>query len=234
MMTLFNTSSKLCDIIFYDSSVISVINRFGINLGVGDSSVSDVCHKHNIDESFLITIINTFLNENYFPEMILRKYNINNIIEYLEKTNAYYEQFQLPNIERHFNILINKSESDNGNLHLLQNFFLELKQELIARINNDKSIWFPKLKKLNRNFNELSEIKLLHFKDGNHSIEDKLNDLKSFFIIHLKGIYDINLCHAVIASIIALEKDLKQNNRIRERILRPIEHALTNVEINDK
>ena len=87
---------------------------------------------HNIDESFLISIINTFLNENYFPEEHLRMYNINNIIEYLEKTNAYYEQFQLPNIERHFNLLINKSESDNGNLHLLKTFFLELKQELMT------------------------------------------------------------------------------------------------------
>ena len=59
---LFNTNSKLCDIIFYDSSIISVINRFGINLGVGDYSISEICQKHNIDESFLISIINTFLN----------------------------------------------------------------------------------------------------------------------------------------------------------------------------
>lgn len=228
---LFNTNSKLCDIIFYDSSIISVINRFGINLGVGDYSVSEICQKHNIDESFLISIINTFLNENYFPEEHLRMYNINNIIEYLEKTNAYYEQFQLPNIERHFNLLINKSESDNGNLHLLKTFFLELKQELIARIHEDNTMWFPKLKKLNSG---IGEIKLHHIKENNHPIEDKLNDLKSFFIIHLKGVYDINLCHAVIASIIALEKDLKQNNRIRERILRPIEHALTNRERDDK
>ena len=92
-------------------------------------------------------------------------------------------------------------------------------------------MWFPKLKKLSSG---IGEIRLHHIKENNHPIEDKLNDLKSFFIIHLKGVYDINLCHAVIASIIALEKDLKQNNRIRERILRPIEHALTNRERDDK
>ena len=119
-MTLFNINSKLCDIIFYDSSVISVINRFGINLGVGDYTVAEICRSHNLDENFLIVIINTFLNEKYFPERLLKTYSITKIVNYLEKTNSYYEQFQLPNIERHFNLLIMKSNADDGNLHLLR------------------------------------------------------------------------------------------------------------------
>ena len=126
-MTLFNINSKLCDIIFYDSSVISVINRFGINLGVGDYTVAEICRSHNLDENFLIVIINTFLNEKYFPERLLKTYSITKIVNYLEKTNSYYEQFQLPNIERHFNLLIMKSNADDGNLHLLKRFLMRLR-----------------------------------------------------------------------------------------------------------
>lgn len=226
----FNVNTKLSDIIFYDSSIISVINRFGIKLGVGDSSVKDIAKQYNIDDSFLITIINTFLNESYFPEKILKNFSIEKIIDYLQKTNSYYEQFQLPNIERHFNLLISKSDNSDGNLNLLMNFFLEMKRELIHRIDNDKNNWFPHLLMMSKNI-QLEEIKPYKFVEISHPIEDKLNDLKSFFIVHLKGKYDLNLCHAVIVSIIALEKDLKQNNRIRERILRPIEHYLENTNI---
>ena len=56
-------------------------------------------------------------------------------------------------------------------------------------------------------------------------IEDKLNDLINMFVLHLKGNYDINLCQAVLISIMALKKDINQNNRLRYRILYPlIEH----------
>lgn len=226
----FNINSKLCDIIFYDSSVISVINRFGIKLGVGDVTISEISKQYNLDASFLVTIINTFLNKSYFPEKIFKNYSINKIIDYLQKTNIYYEQFQLPNIERHFNLLLSKSENSNGNLNLLMKFFLEMKNELMIRIEYDRNNWFPRLLSMS-NKAQLEEIELCQLAQTIQPIEDKLNDLKSFFIIHLKGEYDINLCQAVIMSIIVLEKDLKQNNRIRERILRPIEHFLLNTNI---
>lgn len=228
-MTLFNIDSKLCDVIFYDPSVITVINRFGINLGVGDSSISEICQSHNLDESFFLTIINTFLHEEYFPEKILKSFSISKIVDYLNQTDSYYEQFQLPNIERHFNSLIMRSESDDSNLHLLMKFFQEVKNELLSNIDNDRKKWFPKLKELEKNHGGIEETELYSVEDCHHPIADKLNDLKSFFIIHLRGKYDVNLCHAVIATIISLEKDLKQNNRIRDRILRPMEQVLTKI-----
>lgn len=229
-MALFNIDTKLCDIIFYDSNVITVINRFGITLGVGDKTIKEICVTYNLDESFFLTIINTFVNDEYFPEKILKSFSIKKIVDYLSITNAYYEQFQLPNIERHFNSLIARSDAENSNLPLLKRFFLEMKQELLQRIEYDRTQWLPELLKLDFPTQDTEEIRLRHNVDQTlHPIEDKLNDLKSFFIVHLKGKYDINLCHAVIAAIITLEKDIKQNNRIRDRILKPLELAFKQI-----
>jgi regulator of cell morphogenesis and NO signaling len=65
------------------------------------------------------------------------------------------------------------------------------------------------------------------FNEGPDSIEDKINDLINMFVIHLTGDYDLNLGHAVLFAIFSLKKDIKQNNRIRNRILRPISIALS-------
>ena len=62
--------------------------------------------------------------------------------------------------------------------------------------------------------------------DESTTIEDKLSDLKNMFIMHLSGQYDLNLCYGVIVAIITLEKDIRQNNRIRNRILLPISRSL--------
>ena len=86
-MALINAETKLCDVILHEPSVIPVINRFGIILGVGDKSIRTVCEEKN-----------TFINEDYFPENRLKSFCATQIVNYLTQTNAYYEQFQIPNI----------------------------------------------------------------------------------------------------------------------------------------
>ena len=135
-MALINAETKLCDVILHEPSVIPVINRFGIILGVGDKSIRTVCEEKNLDCEFFVTILNTFINEDYFPENRLKSFCATQIVNYLTQTNAYYEQFQIPNIERHFNFLINQSDSENNNLELMKQFFDELKkgQELLVSL----------------------------------------------------------------------------------------------------
>lgn len=226
-MAIYTTDSKLSEIILNNPSLIPVINRFNIFLGVADKTVEDICNEKSLDANFFIAILNTFINDEYFPEKIIKSFNIKIIIDYLNKTNAYYKHFQLPNIERHFNSLISRSDSGNNNLYLMQKFFLEMKQELLAQIDYDQNEWFPKILQIDSSIIDYNkEIILNHNGDEPNPIEDKLNDLKSFFIIHLSGEYDFNLCNAVIATIYTLEKDIKQNNRIRNRILKPMTNVL--------
>ena len=205
-MPIYNKDSKLSEPILYDPSVIQVINRFGIYLGVGDYSVREICMRHNIDVDFFLAIINTYLNRDYFPERIAGEVNRHLLLEYLSKTDAYYRDVQLPNIERHFSLLISKSVSEkdcNGadqpsNLGLLKGFFEEVKGELLGFIGKGER-------------ERIGEGAL---------IEDKIGDLISFFVIHLRGDYNRNLCVAVVTALTTLAKDLQQNNRIRDRILK--------------
>ena len=125
-MALINAETKLCDVILHEPSVIPVINRFGIILGVGDKSIRTVCEEKNLDCEFFVTILNTFINEDYFPENRLKSFCATQIVNYLTQTNAYYEQFQIPNIERHFNFLINQSDSENNNLELMKQYSVPL------------------------------------------------------------------------------------------------------------
>ncbi len=225
-MALIHAETKLSDIILHEPSLIPVVNRFGIILGVGDKSIRTVCEEKHLDCDFFVTILNTFINEDYFPETRLKSFCATQIVDYLTQTNSYYEQFQLPNIERHFNSLIHHSDSDNNNLELMRQFFEELKRELLARIHDDKHRWFPAIKAAVKTLQgeELSSIECNTL--DSDSLEEKLNDLKSLFVIHLKGDYDLNLCHGVIFAICSLEKDIKQHNRIRNRILRPIAEGI--------
>jgi regulator of cell morphogenesis and NO signaling len=213
-------------------SLIPVINRFGIRLGLGDKPVRTICGEHQLDTDFVLAVINTFLNEEYFPEKKLQTFHTSRIVDYLAKTNQYYQRYQLPNIERHLGSFISMSLPGNHTLELIGKFFSSFKEKLIARIDTDNKVWFPYCLSFDRQLtahpaSSPHEALLLSNREQEEDpIEALLCDLKSIMVKHLSGEYDENLCYAVIFAVNSLEKDMKQHNRIRYRILTPMVAAL--------
>lgn len=218
-MALITQETKLAHIISVDANIITVFNRFNIRLGVGDKTVYDICQELNLDTDFLLTVINTFLNEDYIPGKVLTRSDAEKVVEYLKHTNSYTLQYKLPNIERHFNLLLSRNETLNNNLDLIRNFFFKLKEELIKSIDTDNNIIFPKI--LSDNIDKQNLESIDDSSDHDDSVEQKFEDLKNMLILHLEGEYDENLCNAVLFAIISLEKDIKQNNRIKVKMLLP-------------
>lgn len=229
-MTLVTPDTKLCDVIIDEPSAVPVINRFGITLGVGDKTVRDICSTRGINLDFFLTILNAYIFESFVPENSFDSFSATEVIGYLEQTNSYYELSQLPNIERHFKALIAKSGDNGNNLSLLLNLYMEVRDDLLRRIEDDRSRWFTEI--LEHEQAAGSDRLTVDLVGSNLStsdsdaIEDKLSDLKNMFVIHLRGKYDLNLCHAVLFAVISLEKDIRQNNRIRNRVLLPLALAL--------
>ncbi|RHJ91165.1 helix-turn-helix transcriptional regulator [Bacteroides sp. AM07-16] len=231
-MPLVYSNMQLSEVVEEHPSLIPVINRFGIRLGLGDKSVKTVCDEYKLDTDFLLTVINTFLNEEYFPEKKLQTFHTSQIIDYLTKTNQYYQRYQIPNIERHLGSFITMSTPGNNSLNLIGKFFSSFKNEFTARIEKDEQVWFPYCRSLSEKlqvFSAKGREDTLHLSSEQRlddPIEALLADLKSIMVKHLSGDYNENLCYAVIFAISSLQKDIKQHNRIRYRILTPMVSAM--------
>lgn len=231
-MPLVYPNMQMSEVVMEHTSLIPVINRFGIRLGLGDKSIKNICDEYQLDTDFLLMVINTFLNEEYFPEKKLQTFHLSQIIDYLTKTNQYYLHSQLPNIERHLHSFIAMSSPENNTLHIIGKFFSSFKEQLTARITKDESEWFPYCRSLVEKIKGLSSDRpqeLLHLSDDLSSedpLEALLEDLKNIIIKHLSGNYNENLCYAVLFAVSSLEKDFKQHNRIRYRILSPMVSAM--------
>lgn len=155
-MPLVYPNMQMSEVVEEHPSLIPVINRFGIRLGLGDKSVKAICEEYRLDTDFLLTVINTFLNEEYFPEKKLQTFHTSQIIDYLTKTNQYYQRYQIPNIERHLGSFISMSTPGNNTLNLIGKFFSSFKEELTSRIEKDDRVWFPLLPVIKRKTERLS------------------------------------------------------------------------------
>ena len=231
-MPLVYPNMQMSEVVEEHPSLIPVINRFGIRLGLGDKSVKEICDEYQLDTDFLLIVINTFLNEEYFPERKLQTFHTSQIIDYLTKTNQYYLRYQLPNIERHLTSFISMSTPGNNTLNLIGKFFSSFKEELTSRIEKDDQLWFPYCLSLSEKINgcQASDGAEVLQLGGEQRLEDPihalLSNLKGIMVKHLSGDYNENLCYAVIFGISSLAKDIKQHNRIRYRILTPMVSAM--------
>lgn len=225
-MALVTPQTRLADVIVAEPSVIPVVNRFGISLGVGDKTTDEICRARGIDVNFFLTIINAYIFESFYPDKHFRSFGAREVIDYLRQTNESYVRNQLPNIERHFNALISRSNSAN-NLSLLFDLYKEVRAAIEQRIKDDNP-WFDRILHQENNI-EAGAIQINPNDvnaDNDDAISDTLDDLVNMFVIHLRGDYDANLCHAVLFAIISLKKDICQNNRIRNRVLYPMSKAI--------
>lgn len=206
-MAFLTPSSILSEIVSANYLLIPVINRFGIKLGLEDKSVKAICGEYNQNLEFFLTILNTYLNEDYFPEKKLKEFEIDLVSDYLKRTDMYYIHGQIPNIDKHLNALIATSDPNNKQLELIRKLFLRFKDALIHRINNG-----------------------LLDDDTSQAL---LFDLKNILIKHISGSFNENLCYAVVFSIDSLLNDLTKHNRIREKILKPMIADLSEAGVDD-
>lgn len=206
-MLFLDSSSILSDVIENNNQLIPVVNRFGIRLGLGDKTIGEISKTANLDTDFFLAILNTYLNEEYFPSRKLQQFDIELVIKYLKQTDAYLLHGQLHNLEKHLNAFTSMSDPNNAQLKLIGKLFQEFKNDLINQV-------------------EQGMIK------GDSPLA-LLTDLKSIIIKHISGNYNENMCYAVIFTIDSFQKDLEKNNRIREKILKPMIDSLSDSEVHD-
>lgn len=222
---IFNSKSSASDLITEYPHIIPLLNRLGIFLGVGNSTLGELAGSHGISESFVTAMVNTYLDKEYFPENELRVFPITELADYLVKTNNYYSNIQLPNIGRHFRSFAQFPLEQNESVRRLYDFFLQLQSQMAEEFERENSVYgtLISIAEDPESLTDNDRETVRGFIAGSDNMAaDKLKDLITLLVKHLKGEYDANLCHAVISALSALENDMRQNHRIRDRILSPL------------
>lgn len=223
--------NKMADLIHLNYLLISVINRFGINLGFGDKSVQEVCQEHDVKLDFFLEIVNSFHDEDYFPEENLQNFSVSLITDYLSKTHRYYLDVKIPELEKLINLMVVECYANNKYAVLLESFFREYKNELIAHTKREDEKVFPysistELAFLGKD-NSLIEstasegYSIQEYSSEHDDIESKLYDLKNIIIKYLAPTGNPSLCSKVLTELFNLEKDLNDHSRIEEKVLIP-------------
>ena len=227
---LIKKNLKIAELIHQNFEVLTVFRRFNIALGFGEKTIEAVCLENGINPDFFVEIVNSFNDEDYFPQSKLREHDVEDILFYLKSTHHFYLTKKLPGIESL--ILQLEFPKDNAkNKQLLENFFNEYKLEFINHVQREEERIYPyvieldkalKTLKVTSEFNKnMEEYSISDYQQEHEDIEEKLYDLKNIIIKYLSAPINADEYNSILVKLFKLKNDLSEHSRIEEKVIIP-------------
>lgn len=220
-MNRFTKENNLMHLIETNYNLLPVINRFGINLGNRDKTLSQICKSLNVNIDFFLAIVNTYHNVDYFPEQELKGFSPLVIIEYLKKTHSYYINYTLPKLDTLLKQLIESNKTEIQQLNIIEKFYRKNTTELLLHLKEEEEVVFPYVYRLIKNRSRDSNYNIRSFEKEHSHVDVQLNDLKNLIIKYTEPVYDNNICNEFLRTLFRFEKDINDHARIEDKILIP-------------
>jgi regulator of cell morphogenesis and NO signaling len=224
---------KMANVIIQNHHLLAIIDRFGIKLGFGEKTVSQVCKEYNIPVDFFLEIVNTFNNPDFFTKPNMDSFPLSLIVDYLRKAHDFYLNVKVPEIR----ILINRMlDTENNEIKkavlLISNLFDDYALQLKQHIEKEDTVVYPYVLLLEQAYEtkDITDLELFLIKHNfkideyarNHDdIEEKLYDIKSLIIKYITPDNNYVSSFKVLGQLAHLEDDINDHSRMENKVLIP-------------
>lgn len=214
----------MADAVLRNYTLVSVLPRFGVRLGFGEKTLSDVCLTYGVNETLFAMVCNIHTFDDYFPSHEeLMRVDIASLVTYLELSHTYYTEHRIATIERRLELMTGGGEAAHH--AILRKFFREYQQEVISHFDYEEQIVFPYVEQLIAGKTGV-DYHIDQYEENHTNIDDKLSDLKNIIIKYLPESYSSSERDNLLTDIFLFEEDLTKHTRIEDKILVPIVRAI--------
>ena len=207
---MYKGSDKICDLMSHEEDAIQIISRFGLEMGVGEQTIAQVCEVHGVHTPTFLAVVNHKL----FKQRVLpADIDIPTLQRYLKNAHTYFLDFRLPRLRRALIEAIIPADPTTKIPGLILRCYDEFVEEIRTHIEHENKGLFDE-----------------HVHDDQR-ITDKLTEIKNLIIKYYptkptstEGTVTYTLI-SVMSDLWHTEQDFADHCAIEDDILRP---ALTN------
>lgn len=210
-------SDKMSDLISDDYFLIQVISRFGIKVGFGDRSVSEVCEKFGVHCTTFLAVVN-FIQDGYSKVENLSELSVASLLDYLKQSHVYFLEYCLPEIRRKLVEGITLSSDDVS--FLILKFFDEYTSEVRLHMEHEERSVFAYVNRLIDGVVE-EDYKISTYSEHHEQVGDKLKELKNILIRYCPNKADTNLLNDALYDIFRCEQELESHCMIEDYVFTP-------------
>ena len=94
---MYKATDKICDLMAHEEDAIQIISRFGLELGVGEQTIEQVCKAHHVHTPTFLAVINYKL---YKQPVTTTDIDVPTLQCFLNNAHTYFLDFRLPRLRR--------------------------------------------------------------------------------------------------------------------------------------
>ena len=204
---MYKGSDKICDLMSHEEDAIQIISRFGLEMGVGEQTIAQVCEAHGVHTPTFLAVVNHKL----FKQRVLpADIDIPTLQRYLKNAHTYFLDFRLPRLRRALIEAIIPADPTTKIPGLILRCYDEFVEEIRTHIEHENEGLFDE-----------------HVHDDQR-ITDKLTEIKNLIIKYYptkptstEGTVTYTLI-SVMSDLWHTEQDLADHCAIEDDILRPV------------
>lgn len=236
MTTGYTEYNKMSDVIASQPSLLQMISRFGIQLGVGEKTVLEVCEASKVDTTTFLAVANVMKQGASAAGYYIDKIDMPTMMRHLESAHEFFLDFQLPHIRRKLLEAIDCSRQ-NEVAFLILKFYDEYMHEVRKHMEYENDHIFSYVKRLLAG-EKVTDFRIAQYSSSHDGMEHKLQELKNIIIKYYspseKTSCDL-LCY-VLFSIYNSEADLRAHCDMEDSLFFPavqlLEEKIANNQFN--
>lgn len=221
--------TKVAEAIHSNYKLLPILNRLGIELGFKDATFKEICIDYNLNLDFVLIIINTYNNDDYYPGQ-MKDIPVEHLINYIHEAHKYYLEIKLPEIGQLIEELCELHGNSSIKKSVFNSFFIDYTNELNEHIKKEEALvpYILYLNTVSESGNITDELttkirssSFLRFEAEHSDISVKLLDLKNILIKYFPPTPDSYLKNKILNELFLFEEDIADHARIENNILIP-------------
>lgn len=214
---MYEPDDKMISLIRDNYNLLQSLGSFGISLGFGDKTVSQVCEEQHVDTYTFLAVVNFTIN-GYRDFDDATRLSMPTLLQYLKASHDYFIGFQLPFIRKE---LVDALDDKDNLARLILKLYDEYARSITAHMKYEEKNVYPYVEALlqGKPVNDF-EIDMYSKHHGQES--SRLRELKSIIIKYLPsdGLHN-NQLSATLYDIYNNEEWLSLHAQVEDEIFIP-------------
>lgn len=219
-------SARMADVVDGEFSLLTLLYHFGIELGFGEDSVSEVCSRYGLPPEMFIAVCRLYIAPGYVPDCSgFGRQDLKVAAEYVWRSHKYYTEEALPELDRRLESVLQAYSPIQGKA--LRRFYDEYRSEVRAHFRYEEEVVLPYVTALCEGRSP-EGYRIGTFEDVHEDLEDKIQDLKNIVIKYLPGNAPFRSRYALLEDIFRFADELRRHSCIENSLLIPLAHKIEN------
>ena len=210
---------------------LEVLGRFGIPLGFGEKTVSELCKAQDVDCYTFLCVVNYTLNN--VGDVDVQRLDVATLMRYLRASHTYYLQFLLPFIREQLTACL---DNESTLSRLILRLYDDYANEVTTHMQLEEDNVFPYVDRLMEG--KLDDTYSIDaFISTHNNADTTLRELKSIMTRYLPSdVRTANHLAHILYSLYRNETWLSNHAKVEEVLLTPairlVEHRLRHSDVN--